>query len=246
MLRNLTRLLTLLTLLVGLSAGLYFYYREPQLASDNRRLAAEKKELQEYVNRLTDERRVAEILVRDQQKVDGVTVTDVLFQEIGRDGSSLAPKHFQVRGEQIYVTALSIRFFEEFTAKNDPQRGRGIILFDRIFGDVQAPVQGTQIDLPDAVPNIYGGQTKESAEFERGLWKKYWKLVSDKQYRADMGVEVASGKGAYQPLEPGKLYRLTLDARGNLSMDWEPLRPILLEAMRNAKSTTAPATGQIR
>ena len=234
--------MTLTLLLGGLSAGLWWYYRENPDKAEIRKLAAEKRELQEFVQRLTDEKRVAEVVVLDQKTVDGVLVTDLLFQEISRDGKSLPYKYFQTRGEKVYVTALSIRFLEEFMARNDPQRGHALILFDRIFGDKQAPSQGSPIDGPDNLPKVFEGRTKEDAEFERALWQKFWKLVSDKAYRAEMGVDVATGKGTYLPFEPGKLYRITVDLKGNLTMDWEPLRPILLEAMK--RSATQPARPQ--
>src|SRR3569623_1049439 len=151
MLRNLTRFLTLSVLLVGLSFGLYYFYREPGLAKELRDEKAKSARLQQYVQRLTDEKRVAQLLVTGQKKVDGVLTTDVLFQEIARDGAPIKPgKSFTVRGHTVFVSALSIRFNEDLMMKNDPLRGHGIILFDRIFGDAQAPSQGTLIDDPNS------------------------------------------------------------------------------------------------
>jgi len=240
--RNLTRFMTLTLLFSGLSAGLYWYYREPPLVAENRRLAAEKRELQQFVQRLTDEKRVADVIVRSQKKVDGVLVTDLLFQERVDKGPSLPPKSIQTRGDKVYVTALSIRFNDEFLAKEDATRGRSLILFDQIFGDQQIPADSTRIYGPENPPReVFDGLSKADADFQRELWKKFWKLVADKAYRAEMGVDVATGKATYLPFEPGKLYRITVDLKGNLTMDWEPVPAILLEAMKGDGSPPVKA-----
>ncbi|HSI34501.1 MAG: hypothetical protein ACAI43_06445 [Phycisphaerae bacterium] len=243
MVRNLTRLLTLAVLSVGLSFGLYYFYRTPQAEIDLRAEKEKTKKLQAYVQRLTDEKRVAQLLVTGQRKENGVLVTDVLFQEIGRDGTTIKPgRSFTVRGNLVYVTALSIRFKQSYMEENNPLRGHGIVLFDRIFGDAQVPSDAPRIDDPNDVPAFYRADVdnKDAAEaikFEQNLWKNFWRLVDDKQLREKEGVEVATGKASYQPMIPERLYRVTVDARGNPTMDWEPVPAIYLEALRNAAAT---------
>ncbi len=246
MLRAAYRIVVLVVLLGGLTAGFMWYQHQNAKDAEISRLTEKTKELQLFVQRLTDEKRVAEILVTSQRKVGDTLETTLLFVEQARDGSPLPPRSFTVRGEKVYVTALSIRFLDTYMEKNDPLRGHGLILFDRIFGDQQSPTQGSIIDEPGRVPDIYRANPREVdpsqmaqvRQFETDLWKDFWKLVSDKSLREKRGVDVATGKGTYLPFEPDKLYRITVDARGNLTMDWEPVKPIYQEAMK--KAVTAP------
>jgi hypothetical protein len=235
MLRASFRLIILSILVAAGSAG-YWYVRNPHSpAVQIAKLEQEKKELQQIVHRLTDERREAEMIVTDQkQTADGVQTT-LLFVEQARDGSPLPARSFTVKGDEVYVAGLSIRFEQGWLEKNDPLRGHGIVLFTRIFGQNQTPAEGSTIDEPGKIPDVYRGDPAEMArvsEFEQDLWRNFWKLVDDKAYRAQKGVEVAGGKAVFFKAAPDKLYRITVDARGNPTVDWEPIKPIYREAMK--------------
>jgi hypothetical protein len=235
MLRASFRLIILSILVAAGSAG-YWYVRNPHSpAVQIAKLEQEKKELQQIVHRLTDERREAEMIVTDQkQTADGVQTT-LLFVEQARDGSPLPARSFTVKGDEVYVAGLSIRFEQGWLEKNDPLRGHGIVLFTRIFGQNQTPAEGSTIDEPGKIPDVYRGDPAEMArvsEFEQDLWRNFWKLVDDKTYRMQKGVEVAGGKAVFFKAAPDKLYRITVDARGNPTVDWEPIKPIYREAMK--------------
>src|SRR5689334_13978992 len=100
MVRTLAKIVFLAILVVAGSVGIV-YYRDH--FSADRKIAAleqEKRQLQQVVQRLTDERRVADVLVTDQKTVDGVQQTTLLLVEYARDGSTLPPKSFTIEGNQ--------------------------------------------------------------------------------------------------------------------------------------------------
>jgi len=239
MLRATYRLVVLCLLVASASVG-YWYYHNPQSPTVRiAKLEEEKKELQQIVQRMTDERRVAEMIVTDQHQTPQGMETTLLFVEQARDGTPLPAKSFTVKGDEVWVGGLSIRFEQGWLEKNDPLRGRGIMLFTSIFGQNQTPAQGFPIDQPGKIPDIYRGDPKETARisaFESELWDNFWRLVGDKEFRAEKGVEVASGKAVYFRAIPDRLFRITVDARGNPTVDWEAIKPIYREAMK--KPTT--------
>jgi len=246
MLRAMYRMVVLGVLVATGSVGYWYYHNPLAPAVQIRRLEEDKRELQQIVRRLTDERRVAELIVTEQRPAaDGAGVeTTLLFVEQARDGSALPAKSFTVRGDEVWLAGLSIRFEQGFVEKGDALRGRGIMLFTKLFGQNQTPAQGVEVDETGKIPDIYRGDPKEVARvsaFERELWGDFWRLVDDKQYRAEKGVAAAGGKAVYFRAQPDRLYRVTLDASGNPSVDWEPIKPIYREAMRKA----APGAGVV-
>jgi hypothetical protein len=235
MLRATYRLLVLSILVAAGSTGYWYYHNPHSPAVQIARLEEEKKELQQIVQRLTDERRVAEMIVTDQRQTPQGLETTLLFVEQARDGSPLPARSFTVKGDEVWIGGLSIRFEEGWLEKNDLLRGHGILLFTKIFGQNQTPADGTTIDEPGKIPDIYRGDPKEVArvsDFEKELWGNFWRLVDDKNYRAEKGVEVAGGKAVYFRAVPDRLFRITVDARGNPTVDWEAIKPIYREALK--------------
>src|ERR1700710_117429 len=109
MLRATYRLIVLSVLVASASMG-YWYYHNPM--SPTVQLAQEREKnrhLQEFVQRLTDERRVAEMIVTDQRKTEKGVETTLLFVEQARDGTPLPAKSFTVQGDEVWVAGLSIR-----------------------------------------------------------------------------------------------------------------------------------------
>src|SRR5713226_4776339 len=94
--KNLARLLVVTGLVAGGTAGFWFYERRQsaawqiqQLEKQRQKLEEEKRELQTVVKRLSDEKRVAEVLVTDQTQIDSVLHTTLLFVEYAKDGTPL-------------------------------------------------------------------------------------------------------------------------------------------------------------
>ena len=47
-----------------------------------------------------------------------------------------------------------------------------------------------------------------------------------------MGVRVAQGEGVWRPVDPDKLYTITLECNGGLNIRSEPLKAIYSEALK--------------
>lgn len=56
------------------------------------------------MQRLSVEKRVAELLVTGQETLDGKTRTTLLLVEVGRNGVNLPPKGFVVEGKEVTST----------------------------------------------------------------------------------------------------------------------------------------------
>jgi hypothetical protein len=239
MVRSTLKIVGLLLLVVGGGTGVWYYHEQTGAARKIEQLQREKEILQAVVERLGDERRVAELLVTGQDKSGDVPRTDLLFVEYARDGGSLPPRTFTVYGEMVHIDALVIKFQREFVGAGDPLRGRSIALFQRIYGDRTQPAEAPRIDEPGTIPAVYRGADPRVTEFETNLWKSFWRLVDDPGYREQMGVRVANGQGVWGPFEPGKLYTVSIESDGGLNLSAEPLKGIYVEALRlRAGATT--------
>ena len=241
MLRSLTRIIGLACMIVAGSVALYVYQDRFSAAHKIERLQEEKKVLQQVVQRLSDEKRVADVLVTDQCVVSGVPHTTLLLVEYDKDGQPLPAKSFEVVGTQAHVDALVIKFEQHFVAENDPLRGYSLALFQRIYGDHENPANAARIDEPGKIPAVYRGADPRVSEYELELWQNFWRLADDAQYRAEKGVRVANGQGVWGPFEPDKLYTITLESDGGLNIQSEPLKGIYREAIKQRIASTLPA-----
>lgn len=249
MLRATYRIVVLAVFVAAASWGYWYFHNPNSSAVVIDRLTREKAQLEQVVQRLTDERRVAEMVVTDQKRTPAGLETTLLFVEQARDGSPLPPKSVTVKGDLVYIDGLSIRFDQGFLKQpnGDLLRGHGIYLFTRAFGDLQTPESGPAIDDPGNIPDVYKPSPKtddkqmaEVSQFERDLWGNFWKLVENKSFRAQSGVSVASGKAVSFRPQPDRVYRISIDAGGSPTVDWEPMPPIYREAMKKPVATTGP------
>ncbi len=245
-LKSLGKFVLVAGVIAGGTAGVWVYERRQsaswqiqQLERQRLKLEEEKRELQTVVTRLSDEKRVAEVLVTEQKQVGETLRTTLLFVEYGRDGVALKPKTFTIEGNTAHIDAMVIKFDRDFVGRNDPLRGHSIALFRRLFGEAQSPEKAWRIDEPGEVPEVYkgkssadGARSAQSAAFEKDLWQNFWRLADDKDYRTEKGVRVANGQGIWGPFSPDKLYTITLDADGGLNVSSEPLKGIYREAMK--------------
>ncbi len=231
--------------LAGVAGGTAFWL---QSRTDDRdreiaRLEAETQYLQEVADRLTLEERVARIVVVDQQRDSQETlVTDLLFFDVSKDGVEVTPpRAFRVYGEQVHVGALLIRFEEHFVREGDPLRGRTLALWDKIHGSATAAEQGQPIDPIGESPRVYAGGSEgvtatgdadDRRSFETELWADFWRLANDEAFAAEKGVRVAHGQQVYSVFEPGRVYDLTLQANGGLSLASRPMPPLYRELLR--------------
>jgi hypothetical protein len=244
MARSAIKLLMLSVMVIAGVVGLYRYERNSCLVTQLEQEKQKSKKLEEVVTHLQAQDRVADVIVTDQHEVNGVLQTTLLFVEYAKDGSPLPAKRFTFEGKTAHLDAMVVNFDGHYVADRDPLRGKSIALFTRIFGDKQTPESAARIDEPGHIPAIYQGVDPKVSQFEQDLWKDFWRLADDEAYRKSMGVRAtggAQGEAVWRPFEPGKLYTVTLQHDGGLSITSEPLKGIYSEALkRNAEAKAAP------
>jgi hypothetical protein len=136
MLRALWKITALMLLVLSGSLGLWIYQERFSSSVEVARLQRKNEMLQQVVQRLGDEKRVAELLVTEQKNdSSGNLQTTLLFVEYTRGGESLPPKLFTIEGKRAHVDAMVIKFDQHFVAEGDPLRGHSIALFTKIYGD---------------------------------------------------------------------------------------------------------------
>jgi len=208
-----------------------------RLEQEKEQLQKQTQQLQQVVTRLTTEKRVAEILVTERSADPaGIPVSNLLFVEYAKDGSTLPPRQFTVRGDHVHVDGLVVEFQNDFVQKDDPLRGHSILLFSKIYGSAQQPMNAQPIDSPGNIPELYRSSSPEVSAFEQELWANFWRLAGDENYRNEKGVKVANGKSVYGPFKSDRLYTITLDATGKMSVGDEPLKGAVGEAMKRLSS----------
>lgn len=232
----LTKLVGLATLIVVLGGGLLYWQTRSSTEQQIHELKQKNELLQQFVARLSGDRRVADLLVLE--KSPGGTRT-LLFVEYDRAGQPLPPRQFVVEGEMTHIDAMVIQFERGYVSEGDPLRGQSIALFTRIYGDRQTPADAPRIDEPGRIPYLYRQSDPQVAAFEQQLWADFWGLAADPEAAAQRGVRVAFGQGVWGPLDLDKLYTISLDNAGGLTLQSEPLRPIYREALRRAAATPA-------
>ena len=242
MLQWLRKIFGLTAFIIAGAVGIWLYESHFSQSHELAKLEEKNHVLTQMVQRLSDEKRVAEVLVTDQKIISGVQQTTLLFVEMDKTNHSLPPKSFTLEGSMAHIDALVIKFDRHFISEGDPLRGASIALFTKIYGDKQTPANAFAIDEPGKIPDIYRGSDPRISEFEQDLWKDFWKLTDDANYRLENGVRIANGQGLWGPFEPGKLYTITLESDGGLNMTSAPVQEIYLEALKQHIVTTRPAS----
>src|SRR2546430_9888178 len=135
MLRAALQIAFVCVLIIAGTVALHWYTTHDAAQQKLLEAQAQTKKLEEVVQRLTDEKRVAEVIVTDQSMVDGVRHQTLLFVEYARDGSSLSPRSFTIAGEMAHIDAMLIKFDRHFVSEKDPFRGHTIAMFSKIYAD---------------------------------------------------------------------------------------------------------------
>lgn len=236
MYRGILKLVLLVAVVSAGSIGVYVYRTHSSIEAQLEREQQRTAELRQIVQRLTAERRVADVMVTDQKTVDGVLRTSIVFVEYGKDDAALPAKRFTITGNMIHLDAMVVKFDGKFVEQNDPLRGHSVALFTRLYGDTQTPAEGFPIDEPGQVPAVYRDDDPKVRQFQQELWQNFWRLADDPGYRNEMGVRIAQGEGLWRPFEPDHLYTITLESNGGLNIRSEPLKGIYREAFKSNAS----------
>jgi hypothetical protein len=232
MFRAISKLVSLATVLTIGIVVILLYREHSAVERKQAELSNENEQLRQVVDRLTDERRVAEMLMTDQKLVNGIPQITLLFVEYARNHTTLSPKRFVIQGNQVHLDAMVIKFEHDFVKENDPLRGHSLALFTRIYGNHQSPDQGTTIDTPGQIPGYYQGTDPRVGNFELSLWNDFWKLAKDPAYSHEKGVRISEGEGLWWPCDPDQLYTITIESDGGLNVTSEPVKGIYREALK--------------
>jgi hypothetical protein len=250
------KLLALVAAAGAAGGGAYWWHeqeteQEQIIAEQAAELVQKEQEiefLQDVASRLTLEERAARIVVTEQtQTAEGVSQTTLLFFEVGPDGEEMPAREFTVLGEQVHVGGLVIRFNEEDVARGNTLTGKSIVLWDRIYGSATSPEEGQRIDPEGQVPRPYR-QTPDAlvapagkAAFEAALWQDFWLIATDPDLAETRGVKVAYGQEVYGIFEPGRVYELTLQANGGLTLYADEMPTLMREVLRAITRTSPEA-----
>jgi len=235
LIKNLLNLLTLAAISAIGIVGLMFYRNHTQQAQTIVELKQQTTELKNVVTRLSSERRVAEIVVTDQWRMDDKLHTTLLFVETDRVGKPLPPRSFTVVGENVHLSARVIKFKQNFLETGDALKGQSISLFHSIYGDDEMPAKAQRIDKPGRVPDLYRDASPAISAFELSLWDQFWKLIEDPIFRDENGVDVVQGTTVWGPFRAGHRYEATLSTGGALLIRDTPM-PDIYRAALNRQS----------
>jgi len=178
-----------------------------------------RQELQ--LDMLRARNRVAEIEVLDQypdpSARSGLS-TRFRFQEVDDTAHALGPaQEFTVDGSLVYLDAQVIKFDDVFVEQQDLLRGSSLLLFRRLFGEYQSPIEGFPIDAVGQRPSAYDLEGGEPA-FHKDLWEHFWEYANRPGVSGESGVRAMHGEAPYIKLQPGKSYTVELRQSGGLSI----------------------------
>jgi len=246
MLRPLGKIFGLTFMLLVASVGIVYYQHATSTEKKIEKLEDEKRQLEQVVQRITTEKRVADILVSNQQRdANGQLITTLLFVEYDKKDQPLPARSFTIAGDTAHIDAMVIKFDRGYVAEADALRGHSLALFTKLYGEHQNPADALPIDPPGKIPDIYRSADPQVSEFELSLWNDFWKLYDDEGYRKAKGVRVeggTTGQSVWGPFKPDRLYTITLESAGGLSMTSSPLRGIYSAALRQRMAATQPFT----
>jgi hypothetical protein len=234
--RTLGGAMTLLLIAVLAAVGIFLAYQYIVKAQ-------ETEILRQIVARLERERRVAQVIVRDQ-KTDAsgtVLVTTLKFAELQPDGSSLPPKTIIVPGEEVYFDALVIKFDYQYVELGDSLRGKSICLFRKVFGSGEKPEDGFAIDedSEDGIPNIYR-TGRQVTPFEIRVWRRFWEYADNARMAKEEGVRVAQIEAVGIRPRPERIYTISVENAGGLNITAEEIPAILKEGKDSDSSYPVP------
>ena len=174
--------------------------------------------------------RVGRLTVLDQttDPDSGKVMSRIEFQELDLQGKPVdEAKQFNVPGDVVYVDSWVVKFDDKYVEAAELHRSTSLVLFRRVFGEHQKPLDGVVLDEPEGRPKVYsrGG---EMSEFERKIWGDFWSVANDESKQAALGIRAAHGEAPSIKVQKGKAYRVELRASAGLTITPEgdaPPRP---------------------
>ena len=145
-------------------------------------------------------------------------LTRVRFTELGPEGEPVGgARDIIVKGKQLYIEGLVIKFDDNFVEGGDLLRGSSVAILKRAFSEHQAPSAGTPLDTPRMHP-LPGHSDDVGDPFYEDLWEQFWDYANDPEAAAEKGVRAMHAEAPSIELRAGKTYRVELRASGGLSI----------------------------
>lgn len=180
------------------------------------------QELRVRLALLKIDHRVARIEVVSQEKVPGdppKTMTTIRFIEYDQEGEPVGEEQeVTIEGTRLYLESLVIKFEDDYVEAGEFLRGTSICLFNRIFSEHVAPVDGEELDQRSTHPDAYEGGDSEDEMFQAELWEKFWDYANDPEAAAAKGVRAIHGEAPFMEIRPGRSYKVELRSSGGLSI----------------------------
>ena len=86
-----------------------------------------------------------------------------------------------------------VKFDDKYVEQADIDRSTSLVLFRRIFGEAQKPMDGYPLDNIGARPKAYG-QGEELSPFEEKIWTDFWGIANDEKKARELGIRAAHGE----------------------------------------------------
>ena len=188
----------------------------------------ENKILEQVIDRLEADSRIAEVLVVAVKFDDaaGKPHTTIKFLEYDLNQKPLQPKYFTFSGNLIQFQSLVIRFNDLYIRKKDRLRGRSAYLFWKVFMLDGKNTQEYEITKTYQIPQGYKIEAI-SNPFEEKLWHEFWEYALDPKRAKKMGIKNAQIEAPGTMFTPGTLYTIKIDHDGGIRIDAMPLSDIL-------------------
>lgn len=188
-----------------------------QMEAKVAKLEAEALRLKTYVKLLEYTERRAQLEVVSQTKdASGETVNKLRFTELDPQGGVVgAQRELEIKGDEVYVDTLIIKFEDHFVEQGDPLKGKALLLFRRIFTNRVKPDEGYVLDRNGVPPEIYASQAAQGT-FERDLWTRFWAVANNEHLAKESGVKAMHGQAVYGRLAPNMVYTLLMRSTGEV------------------------------
>jgi hypothetical protein len=203
-------------------------------------LDKENNRLKTYLKLLEYTERRAQLEVISQKKdPDGETVNQLRFTELDPQGGVVgAQRTMELRGEEVYIDTLVIKFEDHFVEQGDPLKGKALLLFRRLFTNRIKPDDGCVLDRSGAPPEIYASRSTPST-FERDLWSRFWEVANNEQLAKQAGVKAMHGQAVYGKLVPNMVYTLLMRSTGEVILP-APKEPQAVNSLPSGSGSSTP------
>jgi hypothetical protein len=209
--------------------GAYTIYRYARMFMD------ETKVLNQVIDRLQADSRIAEVLVTNVKydEEDKKFYTTIKFVEYGVDGNPGEPKYFTFAGNIIQFQSLVIRFDDIHIRNADKLREKSAYLFWKVFMLDGSDTQEFEITKINQVPEGYRIEGADHP-YEDKLWSQFWKYALDPETASSMGIKNAQIEAPGTMFLPSVIYTIRIEHDGGLRIDSSPI-PFILKGEKIRK-----------